>query len=204
MSHAAQLLQESPAIGDQDRRLTGIISGNAERVSTIINNILQLSRRGVGQVEGISLNKWLSDFSSQFLQSFELQSEQFVVERPEYDVEVRVDTSHLQQILWNLCENVLKYGRGKDIELIRIRYGRTNNSNRPYMEVADRGAGISTESVERIFEPFFTSGEGGTGLGLFIARELAHCNRAVLLYEPRHGGGSIFRIVFSDPLRWEI
>ena len=204
MSHAAQLLQESSAISDQDRRLTDIISGNAERVSTIINNILQLSRRSVGQVEGITLNKWLSDFSSQFVQSFELQSEQFVVERPEYDVEVRVDTSHLQQILWNLCENVLKYGRGKDVELIRIRYGRTNNSNRPYMEVADRGAGISNESVERIFEPFFTSGEGGTGLGLFIARELAHCNRAVLLYEPRHGGGSIFRIVFSDPLRWEI
>lgn len=204
MSHAAQLLKESPLINDQDRRLTEIITGNAERVSTIINNILQLSRRGLGQVERIALNKWIGDFSSQFVQSFELQSEQFVVERPEYDVEVRVDPSHLQQILWNLCENVLKYGRGSDIDLIRIRYGRTNNSNRPFLEVADRGTGISTESAERIFEPFFTSGEGGTGLGLFIARELAHCNRAVLLYEPRHGGGSIFRIVFSDPLRWEI
>ncbi|MES1190550.1 MAG: HAMP domain-containing sensor histidine kinase [Steroidobacter sp.] len=204
MSHAAQLLQESPAINDQDRRLTDIISGNAERVSTIINNILQLSRRGIGQVERIVLNQWLNDFAGQFVPSFELQHEQFVVERPEYEVEVRVDPSHLQQILWNLCENVLKYGRGNDVELIRIRYGRTNNSNRPYLEVADRGAGISTESAERIFEPFFTSGDGGTGLGLFIARELAHCNRAVLLYEPRHGGGSIFRIVFSDPLRWEI
>lgn len=204
MSHAAQLLQESPAIDDQDRRLTDIISGNAERISTIINNILQLSRRGTGQVERIVLNKWLGDFAAQFVQSFELQDLQFTVENPEYEVEVRVDPSHLQQILWNLCENVLKYGRGKEVELIRIRYGRTSNSNRPFLEVADRGAGISSESAERIFEPFFTSGEGGTGLGLFIARELAHCNRAVLLYEPRHGGGSIFRIVFSDPLRWEI
>ena len=204
MSHAAQLLKESSVISDQDRRLTDIISNNAERVSTIINNILQLSRRDVGQIERLSLNKWLSDFSSQFVQSFELRSEEFVVERPEYEVEVRVDPSHLQQILWNLCENVLKYGRGKDVDLIRLRYGRTNNSNRPYLEVADRGAGISSDSAERIFEPFFTSGDGGTGLGLFIARELAHCNRAVLLYEPRHGGGSVFRIVFSDPLRWEI
>jgi two-component system sensor histidine kinase PilS (NtrC family) len=204
MSHAAQLLKESPAISDQDRRLTDIISSNAERVSTIINNILQLSRRDVGQVERLSLNKWLADFASQFVQSFELRSEEFVVERPDYEVEVRVDPSHLQQIMWNLCENVLKYGRGKEIELIRLRYGRTNNSNRPYLEIADRGAGISSDAAERIFEPFFTSGEGGTGLGLFIARELAHCNRAVLLYEPRHGGGSVFRIVFSDPLRWEI
>ncbi len=204
MSHAAQLLQESPLINDQDRRLTDIISSNAERVSSIINNILQLSRRGMGQVERLTLNKWLADFASQFVQSFELHDEQFVVERPEYEVEVRVDPSHLQQMLWNLCENVLKYGRSRETELIRIRYGRTNNSNRPYLEVADRGVGISSEAAERIFEPFFSSGDGGTGLGLFIARELAHCNRAVLLYEPRHGGGSIFRIVFADPLRWEI
>ncbi len=204
MSHAAQLLKESPAISDQDRRLTDIISNNGERVSTIINNILQLSRRDIGQVERIILNNWLNDFASQFIQSFELHNDQFVIEAPEYEIEVRVDPTHLQQILWNLCENVLKYGRSKEIELIRIRYGRTNNSNRPYLEVADRGVGISSEAAERIFEPFFTSGEGGTGLGLFIARELAHCNRAVLLYEPRHGGGSIFRIVFSDPLRWEI
>ncbi|HEX2584746.1 MAG TPA: ATP-binding protein [Steroidobacteraceae bacterium] len=204
MSHAAQLLQESPAMDDQDRRLTNIITSNAERVSTIINNILQLSRRGSGQVERLALNKWIGDFSSQFIQSFELSSDQFTLEHPGYDVEVRVDPSHLQQILWNLCENALKYGRGKNDELILVRYGRTNNSNRPYLEVADRGPGISSEAAERIFEPFFTSGDGGTGLGLFIARELAHCNRAVLIYEPRHGGGSIFRIVFSDPLRWEI
>ena len=57
--------------------------------------------------------------------------------------------------------------------------------------------------VDRIFEPFFTGRKGGTGLGLFIARELCQLNRAILLYEPRSGGGSTFRVVFSDPQRWE-
>ena len=57
--------------------------------------------------------------------------------------------------------------------------------------------------MDRIFEPFFTSGKGGTGLGLFIARELCQCNGALLLYEARPGGGSIFRIIFSDPQRWQ-
>ena len=71
------------------------------------------------------------------------------------------------------------------------------------LEVQDRGPGISPTDAERIFEPFFTAGKGGTGLGLFIARELAQCNRAVLIYEPRAGGGSIFRLVFADPQRWE-
>jgi len=53
-----------------------------------------------------------------------------------------------------------------------------------------------------VFEPFFTHAQHGTGLGLFLARELGQANGATLLYEARDGGGSIFRIVFSDPSRW--
>jgi len=69
--------------------------------------------------------------------------------------------------------------------------------------VLDRGPGIDASLVDRVFEPFFTSRASGTGLGLFIARELAQCNSARLAHEPRQGGGSIFRIVFADPQRWE-
>jgi two-component system sensor histidine kinase PilS (NtrC family) len=120
------------------------------------------------------------------------------------DLEVRVDPSHLHQLMWNLCENALKYGRKFDSnDVIEIRTGRIATSERPMLEVLDRGPGIGQSDSERIFEPFFTAGRGGTGLGLFIARELAQCNRAVLIYEPRMGGGSIFRLVFADPQRWE-
>jgi two-component system sensor histidine kinase PilS (NtrC family) len=75
-------------------------------------------------------------------------------------------------------------------------------SDRPFLEVADRGAGVSSEHADRMFEPFYSGGRG-TGLGLFLARELAQANGAALLYEPRPGGGSIFRLVFADPRRWE-
>jgi two-component system, NtrC family, sensor histidine kinase PilS len=81
--------------------------------------------------------------------------------------------------------------------------GRLSPSTRPFLEVSDRGPGIEAGSTDRIFEPFFTGRNGGTGLGLFIARELCQLNRAVLLYEARGGGGSTFRIVFTDPQRWE-
>jgi signal transduction histidine kinase len=47
-----------------------------------------------------------------------------------------------------------------------------------------------------IFEPFFTTAASGTGLGLYLARELCELNRARLSYEPRRGGGSCFRITF--------
>jgi two-component system sensor histidine kinase PilS (NtrC family) len=78
-----------------------------------------------------------------------------------------------------------------------------HGSARPFLEIADRGAGVAPEHVERIFEPFYSGGRG-TGLGLFLARELAQANGATLLYDPRPGGGSIFRLVFADPRRWEM
>src|SRR6185437_89215 len=85
---------------------------------------------------------------------------------------------------------------------IEIRAGRLNPNSRPFLEIADRGPGVAVEHRERIFEPFFSGGKG-TGLGLYLARELAQTNGATLLYEARTGGGSIFRLVFADPRRWE-
>jgi two-component system sensor histidine kinase PilS (NtrC family) len=84
-----------------------------------------------------------------------------------------------------------------------MRYGRMSANARPFLEICDRGAGITPEDSERIFEPFFTRGARGTGLGLFLARELAEINDATLLYTPREGGGSVFRLVFPDPQRWQ-
>jgi two-component system sensor histidine kinase PilS (NtrC family) len=100
------------------------------------------------------------------------------------DLEVRFDPSHLHQVAWNLCDNAVKYGEARKGISVEIKLGRLTPSNRPYLEVADRGPGIEPHAVDRIFEPFFTGRKGGTGLGLFIARELCQLNRAILLCEP--------------------
>lgn len=202
MSHAGQLLAESPHIGAEERRLTDIIRNNSERVSTIINNVLQLSRREATKPSRLTLSDWFDDFLAEFCETMQVKADKIQMSESEHDLEVRFDPSHLHQVVWNLCENAIKYAdtAGGAIE---IRLARLNPSNRPSLEVADRGPGIEPVAVDRIFEPFFTGRKGGTGLGLFIARELCQLNRAVLLYEPRSGGGSLFRIVFSDPQRWE-
>ena len=204
MSHAGQLLAESPAIGPDERRLTDIIRNNSERVSTIINNVLQLSRREATKPTRLMLGEWMDDFLREFCETMQVPLSRITVQDEEdADLEVRIDPSHLHQVVWNLCENAMKYGETRNGISVEIKLSRLNPSNRPYLEVADRGPGIDAKSVERIFEPFFTDRKGGTGLGLFIARELCQLNRAVLLYEPRGRDGSIFRIVFSDPQRWE-
>jgi two-component system sensor histidine kinase PilS (NtrC family) len=203
MSHAGQLLAESPQIGADERRLTDIIQSNSERVSTIINNVLQLSRREATKPTRLLLGDWLEDFLEEFCQTMQVREAQIGVHEATEDLEVRFDPSHLHQVAWNLCDNAMKYGEAVDGISFDIKLGRLNPSNRPYLEVSNRGPGIEPKSVDRIFEPFFTGRKGGTGLGLFIAREMCQLNRSILLHEGRSGGGSTFRIVFSDPQRWE-
>ncbi len=204
MSHAGQLLGESSELSGEDRRLTEIIRTNAERVSAIIENVQRLSRREAARLERLPLDAWTQEFQQEFCQTMQWPTERVIVSSMDTDVEVRVDPDQLRQILWNLCENALKHAIGDSLEQsLEIRYGRMSGSDRPFLEVADRGVGVSPEHAERIFEPFYSGGRG-TGLGLFLARELAQTNGATLLYEPRPGGGSIFRLVFADPRRWEI
>jgi two-component system sensor histidine kinase PilS (NtrC family) len=203
ISHAAQLLAEDAQLSESDRRMTEIIKANAERVSAIIGNVQQLARRETTRPERMPLGEWLADFVQEFLVTGGHAADQLAVDLPDPDLEVRVDPSHLHQILWNLCENGFRYAVAGPANAIELRVARLAGSNRPFLEVLDRGPGIDATLVDRVFEPFFTSRTSGTGLGLFIARELAQCNHALLVYEPRSGGGSIFRVVFADPQRWE-
>jgi two-component system, NtrC family, sensor histidine kinase PilS len=203
MSHAGQLLAESPGVTAEDRRLTEIIRTNADRVSGIINNVLRLSKREETHLERLSLQAWCGEFHEEFCETMQWPSERLVASGAAEDLEIRADPSQLRQIVWNLCENALKHGvQQSPDQVVEIRYGRLSPTARPFLEIADRGAGVAPEHSERIFEPFFSGGRG-TGLGLFLARELAQTNGATLLYEARLGGGSIFRLVFADPRRWE-
>jgi two-component system, NtrC family, sensor histidine kinase PilS len=203
MSHAAQLLAESPALGNADRRLTEIMQDNSRRVSGIIDNILQLSRREAPRPEKLLLAGWTQRFREEFCSTLQLPWQRLIIDPSSEDVELRIDGSQLHQIFWNLCQNsvthALPYAGDAPVEL---RYGRLAGVGRPYLQVADRGPGIAQADAERIFEPFFTRAAHGTGLGLFLARELGQANGATLLYETREGGGSIFRIVFADLSRW--
>jgi two-component system sensor histidine kinase PilS (NtrC family) len=203
MSHAAQLLRESPGLSEDDVRLTEIIQTHSGRVSHIIDNVLQLSRRESSRPLRLTLKSWLDDFASEFVRTLELQEGEFTIKDVPEDIEVRMDPSHLRQVLWNLCDNAIKYASETGGIMVEIQAGRMRNQGRPFLEVLDCGLGIDNKTAEKIFEPFFTARSGGTGLGLYISRELCELNRATLLYLDRPGGGSIFRIVFADPDRWE-
>jgi two-component system sensor histidine kinase PilS (NtrC family) len=203
MSHAGQLLAESPGIGQEGQRLTDIIRVNARRVSQIVESVLALSRRKQARPERLQLLPWLEDFAREFVQTLELYEGAVAVNAVSRDIDAEMDPTHLHQIVWNLCDNAVKYASATAGAIaVELSCGYLETSGRPYLEVADRGPGIEPANVDEIFEPFFTGQPGGTGLGLYISRELAERNGATLRYYARPGGGSLFRVVFADPGRW--
>ncbi len=202
LSHAGQLLGESPGLSEQDRRFIDIIRTNSRRVSDIVDNIMQLSRKDSVKPELLRLDKWCKDFVDEFVTTLELFEGQLRITEHD-EVEVRMDPGHLHQVVWNLCENAMKYASETAGGIaIEIGYGRLSKNGRPFLEISDRGPGIEAEMEDAIFEPFATGRRGGTGLGLYICRELCERNGGSLRYRSREGGGSIFQIVFSDPDRW--
>jgi len=203
MSHAGQLLAEAPEIGQEGQRLTDIIRVNARRVSQIVESVLALSRRNQARPELLQLLPWLEDFAREFVQTLELYEDAIAVTQGSLDVEAEMDPTHLHQIIWNLCDNAVKYASATAGAIaVELSCGYLEASGRPYVEIADRGPGIEPANVDEIFEPFYTGQPGGTGLGLYISRELAERNGATLRYHARPGGGSLFRVVFADPGRW--
>lgn len=197
ISHAGQLLEESPQLNSGDKRLTEIIRNNSQRVNEIIENVLQLSRRDRTQIQEIELTPWLENLANEFIQDKNLGSENLKIQTIPENTLIRVDPSQLRQILISLLENAINhFHENKQNLQIRIESGISQESGGPYINIIDNGPGIQTDTARQIFEPFFTTHTTGTGLGLYIAKELSESNRARLEYTSAPTGGSCFHLSF--------
>ena len=199
ISHAAQLLQESEALDPGDLRLTQIIQDHSRRMNLVIENVLQLSRRRQAEPQLLDLKYWVHRFASEFRGALPTHQSVHVDTRGR-SLQTRMDPNQLIQILTNLVQNGLRYsGQAHGQAQVWLHLFRDETSDLPVLEVLDDGPGVPIEQVQNIFEPFFTTENKGTGLGLYISRELCESNQARLDYRERDVGGSCFRIVFAHP-----
>lgn len=201
ISHAAQLLGESDNLPRGDLRLAEIIQDHCVRVNKVVENVLQLSRRKPPEPKDIELGHWLEGFNADYASSMDPKP-LFHVEIDPPDLGVHFDPLHLSQILSNLCQNGLRYSLKKTgearLDLIGKIDGPTGN---PCLEVIDYGEGVAEDQVGNLFEPFFTTEASGTGIGLYLSRELCHSNHAQMTYSRADTGGSCFKIVFGQAQR---
>jgi two-component system sensor histidine kinase PilS (NtrC family) len=191
ISHAGQLLFENPHLSAQDRRLTEIIQTHSVRVNHIIEDILQLSRRTDSRREKIHLKPWLDNYLKNFTLEHAIDMAAFKLSCEEEPLCAFIDQGHLRQIMDNLCRNALKYGQ-PDAGQMTLRTFAMQHG--PCIEIIDNGSGISREHQNQLFEPFFTTSSSGTGLGLYISRELAELNQAKLSYYLTDDKRSCFRL----------
>ncbi len=194
IGHAAELLEEDPRAGEAEKRLLDIIRGNVFRLDRIVQEVLYLNRRDRAQPEAIDATAYLENFALEF-------SGAERVEPGAIEVQARTrqrlwfDRQHLDQVLWNIVRNAWRHGC-KQAGSVRLVVAPAPAPGRLLLEVIDDGPGVSAEAQAHLFEPFFTTEAHGTGLGLYIARELCEGNGARLEYVDDSGGGN-FRITLK-------
>ncbi len=198
ISHAGQLLAESPKISPEDQRLTQIIADNSQRVNTIIENVLQLSRQVPADTDCFDLCVWLRSYVDELLIQQNLATSDVLLHTNYPTLMVCFDPAQLYQVLGNLCENGLRYSQGTP--LLELTIGLSEKSNRPYLDVQDYGQGMVEEITAQVFEPFFTTESTGTGLGLYLTREICEANQASLHLRSNSHVGCCFRIYFSSEI----
>ena len=186
ISHAAELLQEESGVSTGAQRLTAIIRDNTRRLDRMINNVQTLNRGERARRERFHLAMYLRAFVEQFAATEKLPENLFELHLAT-DAPVLFDRDHLNQVLWNLCQNALRHSR-REPGSIRLFVERAGRSNAVRLDVVDDGPGVSPESRSKLFEPFFTTSPGGTGLGLYLAREICEANGAVLEFVESTGG----------------
>jgi two-component system, NtrC family, sensor histidine kinase PilS len=194
INQAAQLLDEDGSVAPAGARLLNMIRNNAKRIDRIVGEVLQLNRRDRQQPEIIALGDFMRSLNDEILQAENMPQRAVIILVPD-DIRVIFDRGHLNQIVWNLVRNAWQHCQKKDGS-IRIAARPGYMGDAIIWELADDGPGIPAELRGQIFEPFFTTRPGGTGLGLYIARELADANGAALELLPR-GPGAHFRMTMK-------
>ena len=198
ISYATQLLEESQDIGDADRRLLQIVHQQCQRTNGIVESVLGLARRERAQPEHVDLGRFVRRFVDDYRQTVPEENGQLRATVPGSPVAALFDPRHLQQVLTVLVNNALHHGRMPG-EPARVSVNVYLHERAPAIDVLDRGPGISPGVLAQLFRPFFTTSDTGTGLGLYIARELCRANGASLDYVGAAGGGGCFRIAMSAP-----
>ena len=181
INHAAELLKEDPSRTAADSRLLTIIHDNAHRLDRLVEEVLYLNRRDRAHPEPIDLRVFLEQFLHDFCANEKQQRSMYelISLTSARNVKALFDRAHLDQVLWNLVRNATRfaYGDKAAVKIILKHIAQTIT-----LQVVDDGPGVATEALPHLFEPFFTTDAKGTGLGLYIARELAEVNNATLEY----------------------
>ena len=198
ISHAAQLLQESSDLVPSDHRMADIIQHHSERVNHIVESVMQISRREPPKPEQLRLASWLNDFVPEYLNALNRPAE-VTIDCDYKELLIEFDSENLQRIFSNLLDNALRHSKQKTgKETARIYISVDTSLHQYQINMIDNGSGVAFSDRAKLFEPFFTTMPEGSGMGLYLCKELCEINNASLDYRPTDKGESCFRISINQ------
>jgi len=197
MLQAAQLLGEAEYLKRGDLRLVEIIGKQGRRMNKTIDNVLQLSRRAPPSREALDLSDWLPHIAAEWRdqQGPDMAGIDLRVEADRVIAEF--DPGHLQQIVENLLRNAAEHAGHDGRPATVILRGGIIDEGVGVVEIEDNGPGVVESIRSHLFEPFATASKSGTGLGLYLARELCEANHARITLRDATPHGACFRILFT-------
>ena len=199
INYAVQLLEESKDLPTADLRLLEIVRQQGQRMNGIVENVLGLARREPAKPEHVELMAFTRRFVEDYATSHPLEHDTLRATGKPVALNTLVDPRQLHQILTALVYNALTYGRLPGQPARVVVHVAVDDAGAPTIDVRDRGPGVPDTVAAQLFRPFFTTSGHGTGLGLYIARELCRANQATLEYVSMPGGGACFRIGLAAP-----
>ena len=201
VSHAAQLLLESRELTAEDKRMADIIVHQSERMNRIIESVMQISRREPPNPEYLVLADWLEAFARGYIKSLNRPAE-LTIDCEYKELLVEFDQENLQRIMSNLLDNALRHSKlATGIEQARVKVELDFSSHLCLLSIIDSGSGVAPADLAKLFEPFFTTVQEGSGMGLYLCKELCEINNATLSYLPTESGESSFCIAMSRRAR---
>lgn len=195
ISHAAELLAEEGRRDPVELKLVRIIRDNTERLNRLVNEVLELNRRDRASPESIDADSWFSEWRDTFCATEGLPVPWIALELAP-GLKLRFDRNHLHQVVWNLVRNAVRFCRRRNGS-VRICLERAPGTIGLQLDILDDGPGVPVDQVNQLFEPFFTTDSQGTGLGLYITRELCAANGATLEYI-EFAPGAQFRLLMRE------
>ena len=186
------------------RKDTDIINAEISRLERIVQDVLSFARPSDPKLETIAADTLLGEVRGLMSPNLESREVQLVIE-PSPELYIRADSGHLKQVLINLVRNAAEAIDGAGTVTLRACAARAPLGGREtdavILEVADNGKGIPPEVEKRLFDPFFSTKETGTGLGLPIAARIVERHGGTLQYQTRLGHGTTFGVVLPREIK---
>lgn len=196
IQQASQLLEQNdtPA-ATEDQKLLSMIIKHCKRIDGIISNVSQIAKRDSGTPEQLDLNMVISDVLTDLTVQFPKLSIHQELPTP---CLIQFDKGHLYQVLHNLLQNALTYSLQYQHKATADITVHVQDNGLCQLYIQDDGPGVHKDFQHEIFEPFFSKRKGGSGLGLYLAREFCELNMANLEYTTLNNRHA-FKISFSHP-----